>query len=469
MREARSHWTVEALGGSNHHAGSSLTGSDPVQLTADDNIPDDPSGGLYSSDSPLVTFQQVYELLKEQYVDKISSDTPLAHGAVSAMVAALDDPNSRFLDASERASVDAESKGDFAGTGIAFTVRKVSVGGLLERQLTVVDAVAGTPAEKAGLQTGDVITDINGHWVVSFDPFQAQEKLFKGLATDPVSFNHAVDATEAKIKTGLTLSAAQTLLDTVQTTPLVLSVSRGSQTLKVTVDGSKTTTVNSVDSKLLADGNGYVAIHAFTDTTGDDFQKAYTTVSSAPGIVVDLRNCPGGSIDPALAIAHSLSPGEPLGSIVVRDNHGTLDKQTGLKVKSETLAYAADTSTTAPSITYAGHFVVLVNSGTANTAELLASFLRDHLGARIVGSTTFGDGLAQTLFPMSDGSAFTLTTGKVRTSSDLAFASVGIKPDDVLAKADADSDVALHHAEQALALQPLKTSSSKPVITGQKS
>jgi len=465
----RNHWTVEALGGTSGRPGAIPDSSSSVHLAAGDSVPDDPAGGLYSSDSPLVTFQQVYDLLKEQYVDKISSDTLLAHGAVSSLVAALDDPNSRFLDAAERADVDEQAKGQFVGTGLSFTVRKVTINGLLERQLTVIDPVAGSPAEKTGVKTGDIITDINGHWVVSYDPFEAQVKLFKSLSNDPVSFNHAVDATESKIKDGLTLPAAQTLLDTAQASPLVLSIQRGAQQLKITVDGSQTTTVSSVDSKLLPNGSGYIQFHAFTDSTNTDFQKAFASVSTAPGIVIDLRNCPGGAIDPALAIGQALDPNQALGSIVVRDNHGAVDKTVGFKVKSEPLAYVSDTSNPAPPLNYSGHFVVLVNNGTANTAELLAAFLHDHLGARIVGSSTFGDGLAQTLFPMTDGSGFTLTTGKVMTSTDYAFATVGIKPDEVLAKADADSDVAIQHAVQALALKPLNTSSAGTAAVGQKS
>jgi carboxyl-terminal processing protease len=343
------------------------------------------------------------------------------------------------------------------------------VDGLLERQLTVIDPIVGSPADKAGIKTGDVITDINGHWVVSYDPFQAQVKYFKSLTSDPVSFNHAVDATESKIKDGLTLPAAQTLLDTVQANPLVLSIERNGKPTKITVDGSQTTTVNSVASKLLPDGKGYIQFNAFTETTGGDFQKAFAAVSSAPGIVLDLRGCPGGAIDPAMAIGHSLDPDQAIGSIVVRDSHGTLNKLTGFKTKSEPLNYVADGNNPAPSISYSGHLVILVDSGTANTAELLAAFLHDHLGARIVGASTFGDGLAQTMFPMSDGSGFTLTTGKVMTSTNFAFASVGIKPDEILANSDADSDVALQHAEQALALKPLNTSSASSVINGQKS
>jgi carboxyl-terminal processing protease len=468
----RDGWTVEALGGTSLHSVSLPSSSSPATQIASNNSgsSDDPSNDeLYGANSPLVTFQQVYELLKGQYVNKIPSDTPLAHGAVSALIASLDDPNSRFVSATERSSIDDENKGIFAGTGIVFTVRKEVVNGLLERQLTVVDAVAGSPADKVGIQTGDVITDINNQWIVTYDPFQAQVKLFKSLVKDPVGYNHAVDSTEAKIKDGLTLPAAQALLDTSQTTPLDLTIDRGGKTLKLTVDASSSTTVPDVASKLLPDGNGYVQFNAFTESTAADFAKAFSTVGSAHGIVIDLRNCPGGSIDPAIVIGQELAPDQLIGSLVVRDSHGTLDKPIGIKVKSEPLAYVADASQPANPINYAGHIVVLVNNGTANTAELLAAFLHDHLGARIVGASTFGDGMAQTLFPMPDGSGFTLTTGLVKTGDNVIFAGKGISLDEHLAQSDISGDVGIQRAEQALAMKPFNTSTTASSQTGLKS
>jgi carboxyl-terminal processing protease len=466
----RNHWTAEAFAGRSSHSISVPDTPLAARMTADDSSDfDSGNSSIYADDSPLVTFQSVYELLKEQFVDRIPSDTPLAHGAVSAMIASLDDPNSRFLEPAERTAIDNQAQGIFAGTGILFSVKKVTVDGLLERQLTVIDPVVGSPAQQAGVKTGDVITDINGHWVVSFDPFLAQAKVFKSLSNDPVSFNHQVDATEAKIKDGLTLPQAQTMLDTVQTTPLAMTILRDGQPIKITVDGSSSTTVADVSSKTLPDGNGYIQFNAFIDSTSGDFQKAYATVSSDPGIVIDLRNCPGGEIDAALSIAQTLDPNKSLGSIIVRDNHGAADKVLGFKVKSELISYIPGNVAPVTPDTYKGRLVVLVNAGTANTAELFAAFLHDQLGARIVGTSTFGDGLAQTLFPMPDGSGFTLTTGLVKTPNNISFAGVGLTPDERLARTDADGDVALADAEEALTLKPLDTTSSVVSTTGQKS
>lgn len=159
------------------------------------------SNDFVSNDSPVVTFQQVYELLKERYVNKIPVDTPLSHGAVSALVASLDEPNSRFIEADERTAIDNQSKGIYAGTGLAFTVRRVTTAdGLVDRRITVINAVTGSSAAKAGLQTGDVVTEIDGHWIISYDPFAAQTKLFKKLVNDQVNLNKAIDATDKKFR-----------------------------------------------------------------------------------------------------------------------------------------------------------------------------------------------------------------------------------------------------------------------------
>jgi carboxyl-terminal processing protease len=458
-------WQVEAQNGSAAHDLSVPASYSLHQQVAQNGSDSDSDSGLFSADSPLVTFQQVYELLKQQYVDSIPDDTPLAHGAVSALVASLDEPNSRFLEPVDRLALDEQSKGIFGGIGVVFTVRKETVDGLLERQLTIIDAVDGSPAQKAGLQTGDVVTDINGHWVISYDPFAAQVKMFKTLSSDPVSFNHAVDTTEAKIKDGLDLSKAQAMLNGTSSTPLALSVLRGGKSVKITVDASTPTQVEDVSSKVLPDGNGYIKFDAFTDTTADDFDKAFATVSSTPGIVIDLRSCPGGSMDPALTMSEQLDSSQPLGSVLVRDNHGSFDKTVGFSVRTEELM----SSLTPAPINYSGHIAVLMNEGTANVAELFGAFLHDRLGARIIGNSSFGDGMSQTLFPMGDGSAMILTTGIVMTGKNYEFEAKGITPDVALAESETDSPAGIERAEELLSLKPLNASAAAADPAQQKS
>lgn len=415
-----------------------------------DNIDD-----LLSSDSPMATFQQVYLLLKDQYVEKIPSDVPMAHGAASAMLDSLDDANSRFLEPSERSAMEDQAKGIYVGTGLVFTVRRVLKNSLTDRQITVIDALPDSPAAKAGIRTGDVITTVNGHWVIGYDPFAAQAKMLKKLSNDPYDWDKAVDTIDQKISQGISLAKAQSLLDTTQTTPVALTIDRPgtAKPIQVSLDCSTPTTVKDVESHKLDNGQGYVKVNIFDNSTAADLAQAIGSLSGTSGIVLDLRDCPGGMLDPAVAIAHSLAPAAPFGMVVVRDNRapkvsglgtnttqsasddaGTTDPEADIPkmrdfgTRTEILRDAAS-SQTAPAVDYSGALVVLVNKGTANTAEMLAAFLRDHRSARIVGSDTFGDAMAQTLFPLSDGSGFTLTTGMLKTDIGKAFNISGLTPD----------------------------------------
>jgi len=232
----------------------------------------------------------------------------------------------------------------------------------------------------------------------------------------------------------------------------------------VTLDVSSPTKIDSLVTKTLDDGAGYIRIYAFNNHTAADFEAAVTKVPDDKGLVLDLRDCPGGQISPAIDIANSIAPGAELGRIVVRDNTvKTADPAAGFGTRTEGLK--APTTGAVVTHSYKGKVIVLVNGGTANTAELLASFLRDHIGARVVGTGTFGDGMAQTLFPMTDGSAFTLTTGVLQTDTGKRFNMAGITPDVPLADAAVRTadDPAVAKADSLLAMPPLKVEAIKPV------
>ncbi len=423
---------------------------------SDNNSPDQQIDDLLNSDSPTATFQQVYLLLKDQFVDRIDSDQPLAHGAASALLSSLDEPNSRFLEADERKALEEQATGKFEGIGAVFTVRKVtSKDGLVSRNITVIDPLPGSPAFRSGLKTGDVVTNIDKHWIIGYDPFAANAAAFKKLANNQFDLGKAVDATEAKIVDGYALSKAQTILDTASTKPLTLTILRSGspKPIDITVDGTVPTLVKDVEFRKLDDGNGYVAFNVFTTDTAKNFNDAVTSMGDTKGLVIDLRDCAGGLLDPAVDIAQELAPNASFGEIQVRDSHAPKSEVStaGFATKSQELNETHDASL-AP-LHYAGPICVLVNHGTANTAELLAAFLHDHLGAKVIGGSTFGDASAQTLFPLSDDSAFTLTTGVLKTDRGLSFNTLGIAPDVVLADpghAGDDSGTQLAKAEELL-------------------
>lgn len=431
------------------------------------NVADNSFADIFQSDSPYGTFQNVYQLLKDQYVEGVPSDTPLAYGASQALLASLDEPNSRYILPDERKAIDQQDDGVYPGSGLLFTVRKTTgTDDLTTRKITVIGVIPDSPADKAGFKTGDVVTGVNNHWVIAYDPFQAEMKQFKKLVKDQVALEKAYTATETKVKDGITLSKAQAALNIGGATPLIVTVERSGapKPITATLDVSVPTKVQSIVSKTLDDGAGYIRFLTFNNTTVASYDKAVAQFSDDKGLVLDLRDCPGGQISPAIAIANSLVRGAELGRIVMRDNTvKATDPNLGFGTRVQGLKAGSSTPVIAHS--FKGKIVVLVNAGTANTAELLAAFVRDHVGGRVVGETTFGDGMAQTLFPMADGSGFTLTTGVLQTDTGKKLNMAGITPDVPIADAAirGTNDVALAKADSLLSLPPLKVEAIKPL------
>jgi carboxyl-terminal processing protease len=376
----------------------------------------------FTSDGPGATFQQVYALVKRHFVDPLPPDAKLAHGAASAMVASLGDPDSRFLEAPEVAEIGSESKGQYAGIGAALAVRRVvhpkdgDVPEYTEYLLTVVAPLPGSPAEKAGLRAGDVITAIGGKWVYNDRFVYDQTKALKALQDDPVSFNKMVTTLQKKIDGAISLAEAQTRLDDSAAKTVTLTVAHAGTSPTapsapaVTLDTSALTLVRPISSRSLPGGLGYIKITQFAPGADKDFAAALSGFGTdLKGLVLDLRDSPGGLLDVGTAIAARLTSAPNLGYVETK----------GKKVTSIVVTPGAATS--AP-------LVVLINGGTANTAELLAAALQSK-GAKLVGTPTFGDASDVKLILLRDGSGFTMTVGKLQTVTQAEFAGVGIKPD----------------------------------------
>ncbi len=412
-----------------------------------------------ASDSPAATFQQVYYLLRRNYVEGVSDDSKLAHGAAAAMVASLQDPASRFLEPSEMAELGHEAQGHFSGLGAVTAIRTTvqpktaddptrdaAHPDNISYALTIVSALPGSPAERAGLKTGDVVTDINGQWVASYDLVSAQAKALKAAQdkNDPVALGKIVDAIQKKLDNGLTLAQAQVKLTTPAPKPLLLAVTRpGSpKPLSLTVDTTQPTLVSAVSAKTLASGVGYIKVQQFTDSTPSAFNAALTTLGTdIKGLVLDLRGATGGDLDAAASITGHLSTTRTLG----------IELTKGLKETPIAVPPAA--AITCP-------VVVLTDGGTANAAELVASALQVR-GAKLVGATTFGDDTEVKAIPLRDGSGFTMTIGQLRTGADAVFGGVGIKPDVPVADApgtDAPLSRALMELSGRVARLPLASS-----------
>lgn len=411
-----------AQGGRSHDEGGAGVGGPDA----------DPSGGsqFLSETSPGATFSQVYTLIERNFVDPLPTDAQMAHGAASAMLASLQDPDSRFIEVPEVAELNAESKGQYKGIGAALAVRRLphpkagDIPAYTEYRLVVVAPLPGSPAEKAGLQAGDMIASINSQWVYNDAYIYAQTKALKAVQDDPVTFNKMLSALQKKIDGSLSLSQAQTKLTDPALKTITLSVGTGrmnrSLPVSKTLDTSASTVVSPITARSLPGGIGYLKVAALTEGADKDFATALAGFGNAPkGLVLDLRNCPGGLLEVGTAVAAKLSSATVLGYLETK----------GKKVQPITIT---------PDSPVAYPVVVLVNGGTANTAELLAAALQS-TGAKLVGSTTFGDASDVKLIMLRDGSGFTMTIGKLTTAAHGVFGSVGIKPDVILPVTSGDT------------------------------
>jgi carboxyl-terminal processing protease len=383
------------------------------QETGADNIQD------IVTDGPGETFEEVYQKLHQYYVEGIPSDTVLAHGAGQAMLASLGDPQSRFVDAAEMKEIQSEITGTYHGLGAVTEVKTLKHGdpasktdpGYTEYRLTVVAPISGSPAEKAGLKTGDVITEIDGKWIATYDPVAAAAKQLKGVQDDPVSFNKLAAQIQKQVENAISLSDGENKLNQSSQTPMTLTVERAGEAkpLKVTVDLSPTTSVTPVVAHSLPGGVGYIRINQFVDGADKDFNTALSNFGNdVKGLVIDLRDSPGGQLSVAKAIAEKLSA-QPV--LAIEQKKGKTETKIALSSSRQIVCPVA----------------VLVNGGTASTSELLASALHDG-GAKLVGQQTFGDATDVVPVVLKDGSGFTMAVGQFFTASHASLTG-GLKPD----------------------------------------
>jgi carboxyl-terminal processing protease len=423
--------------------------------TGDDSEQEDADG---VGDGPGATFEQVYLLLKHNFVDGIPDDSKLGHGAASAMIASLNDRNCRFLEQDEMREMQAEETGDYHGIGAVTTLRVVEHGDPKDKKnmayeefrLTVVAPLPGPPAEKAGLKPGDVITGINGKWIAAYSLEAAYAKQILAVEDDPVAYNKLVDKIQKQIDNSISLPAAEAALVhvTLPATPsptsaaatapaplsslLTLTVERPgvAQPLSIDVPADGDTTVAPVTGRALPSGIGYIHIVQFTADTPKALDATLSGLGSdLKGLIVDLRDTPGGLLDAAADTDGKLTGAPSLGVLETKGNH---ERQIAVTSKREV---------TCP-------IVVLVNGGTANTAELLAASLQSQ-GDKLVGQKTFGDGMDVADVTLRDGSGFTMTVGKYFTLLHTSFDGAGLTPD-IAVPASATSDEQLNQAVIAL-------------------
>ena len=328
---------------------------------------------------------EILDRVKREYVEPVS-DRQLMDNAVRGMLAELD-PHSRYLDPGEYEEIRISTSGTYTGVGLELQANDSRVG--------VVAPIAGTSAARAGIQAGDAILTIDGKPVDHRNVSQAILRM-RGPAGSHV---HLTVAREG------------------QTEPLAFDLQRSS------VD------VHSVSSQPLEGGYGYLRISQFSDTTGKDLRSAILqlnrdTPGGLRGLVLDLRDNPGGVLEAAVDVADSFLEQGLIVTASGRTREATFRHE----------ASPGDLLSGAP-------LVVLVNGGSASASEIVAGALQDNRRATIVGTRTFGKGSVQTVMPLSGGRAIKLTTSRYYTPSGVSIQGRGITPDVDLGAAAADTDL----------------------------
>ncbi|WP_336365930.1 S41 family peptidase [Marinobacter sp. C2H3] len=321
----------------------------------------------------LRKFTEVFARIKDAYVEDVS-DQQLLESAIKGMLADLD-PHSTYLAPKDYEELEESTTGEFGGLGIEV--------GMEDGFVKVISPIDDTPAQKAGVQAGDLIIKLD-------------EKPVKGM-----SLEEAVQLMRGKPGSPLTL----TILREGENAPIEITVKR--DVIKVT----------SVKQRLLENGYGYVRITQFQAETGDQFSQALQKLKDdnggpLDGLIVDLRNNPGGVLQAAVATADALLDD---GLIVYTEG----------RIQSSRLRFSAtpgDEINGTP-------VVVLINGGSASASEILAGALQDQKRAVIMGTQSFGKGSVQTVIPMDDTHAIKLTTARYYTPSGRSIQAKGITPD----------------------------------------
>jgi carboxyl-terminal processing protease len=321
----------------------------------------------------LQNFVRVMELVKKGYVEPVDDKT-LLNNAMRGMLEGLD-PHSAYLSGDDFQSFETSIKGEFGGLGIEVQMQD----GLVK----VISPIDDTPAARAGIQPGDYIVKIDDQPV-------------KGL-----TLAEAVDKMRGKPGTGIVLTVAREGSNQ----PLTFDLKR--EVVKLV----------SVRSRMLEPGYGYVRISSFNQRTGESFENELSKLVSGAegglkGVVLDLRNNPGGSLDEAIRVADAL-----------------LDKGTIVSVRSRDPSENREFSARPGDMLKGSPIVVLVNSGSASAAEIVAGALQDDRRALLLGAKTFGKGSVQTVMRISDESAVKLTTARYYTPSGRSIQALGIDPD----------------------------------------
>ena len=319
-------------------------------------------------DDSLKTLGQILSIVEDRYVDEVPTDT-LVYNAIRGMLRTLD-PHTNFLDEESYRDMQEEQRGAFYGLGIVINKRGK------DKPLTVISPIDGTPAARLGIRAGDVISHIRDK-SASID-----------IDTLGLEIRDAVKYLRGPKGTEVTITVERAGFDK----PLEFTISRD------TVPTSSVT-----NAYMIQPGTGYIKVINFTQNTADELDRALETLHSQgmQRLVLDLRGNPGGLLDQAVKVADRFL------------ESGKMIVYTRGRVRGSDQEYHASHRTEGERFP----LIVLVNRGSASASEIVAGALQDHDRALIVGETTFGKGLVQSVFRLSRQTGLALTTAKYYTPS----------------------------------------------------
>jgi carboxyl-terminal processing protease len=315
---------------------------------------------------PLTTYNRVLQVVQEKYYDELPNDKELTYAAVRGMLNTLDDPYTRFLDPKEYRQLRDENQGSFEGVGASLAPRPDENG-----YIHIVRPIRGGPAATAGIQRGDRIMKIDGKSVVGMSVDEAVGQI-RGRAGTVVKLTIKRDGEKQ---------------------PLEFSIRREPVEHPV------------LDYRMDEGNIGYIGLTQFNELADQKVERAIRELErdGMKGLVLDLRGNPGGLLDAAIDISSRFVPSGRNVVIIVESGGDREVRQTNPRKQ----------------MTSKVPVVVLVNKGSASASEIVAGAVKDNKTGTVVGTTTFGKGLVQTVVPLEDGSACMITTAKYLTPSGL--------------------------------------------------
>lgn len=352
----------------------------------------------------LNLFGDVFERVRADYVEELT-DEELIEAAIAGMLSSLD-PHSSFMSAKRYKAMQVQTRGKFGGIGIEVTMEN----GLVK----VVSPIDDTPAHRAGIKAGDLITQLEGERVLGLTLAQAVSKM------------------RGKVGTNIKLRVRR----------------KGVDDFDVTITRS-VVKIRAVRSHL--DGYvGYLRITSFSSQASEGVKKAITKFKEdiggkLQGVIIDLRNNPGGLLDQAVKIS----------DIFLEQGEIVSTRSRQVKDRSRFNARKGDLTDGLP-------LVVLINGGSASASEIVAGALQDHNRAILLGTKSFGKGSVQTIIPLSTQGAMRLTTARYYTPSGRSIQAVGIEPDIVVELANIESVASKQTTREADLRGALENSTADP-------